>query len=140
MISNACATMRRVKSFLPLLRPFIIRLSISVSRMLYRHNVHYAPVHQSLDDGHLCLLKLLLGITACRVRQVDSMTNLNVICQGNILDFDTTYAYSSHKYFALKVHRRAHSWVSHLPKSLTSWPSLDISLGRAAIFVYFLRS
>lgn len=38
MISNACATMRTDKSFLPLLRPFIIKLSCVHLFMLFSYN------------------------------------------------------------------------------------------------------
>jgi hypothetical protein len=37
----------------------------------------------------LCLLELLLGITASSVRQVNSVADLDVVCQGNVLHFDT---------------------------------------------------
>lgn len=49
----------------------------------------YAPVHQSLNDGHLRLLELLLGVTASSVGKVDRMAELDVIGQRDVLDFDT---------------------------------------------------
>ena len=48
-----------------------------------------APVDQSLDNGHLSLLELLLRITASSVGEVDGMTDLNVIGQRDVLDLDT---------------------------------------------------
>lgn len=48
-----------------------------------------APVHQSFDDGHLCFLKLLLGITAGSVGDVNGMTDLDVVRQGDIFHLDT---------------------------------------------------
>jgi hypothetical protein len=89
MISNACATMRTAISFLPLLRPFIIKLEPNIQHLRPRESTFSAPVNQSLDDGHLCLLELLLGITASSVGQVDSMTDLDVVREGNVLHFDT---------------------------------------------------
>lgn len=82
MISKACATMRTAISFLPLLRPFIIKLHAiemylaHLRRVLYRAD---APIHQAFDDGHLRLLELLLRVTAGRVREVDGMTDLYVV-------------------------------------------------------------
>lgn len=81
MISNACATMRRVKSFLPLLRPFIIILHIRSRSGFIGRLLAGVPVNQSLDNGHLCLLELFLGITTSSVREVDCMADLNVIGQ-----------------------------------------------------------
>ena len=48
------------------------------------------PVHQSLDNGHLGLLKLLLGVTAGGVRKVDGVVDLDVVVEGDIFDFDTS--------------------------------------------------
>lgn len=89
MISNACATMRTAMSFLPLLRPFIIKLWPKFQRLHLRGRIFGAPVNQSLDDRHLCLLELLLGITTSSVGQVDSMADLDVVREGNVLYFDT---------------------------------------------------
>jgi hypothetical protein len=47
------------------------------------------PVDQSLNNGHLSLLELLLGITSSGVRQVDSVADLYVIREGDVLHFDT---------------------------------------------------
>lgn len=46
------------------------------------------PVNETLDDGHLCLLELLLCITASSVREVDRMADLNVVGQRDVLDLD----------------------------------------------------
>ncbi len=91
MISNACATMRQDKSFLPLLRPFIIKLYIHPHLfVLARVNrrVTNAPVNQSLNDRHLRLLELLLSITASGVGEVDGVANLNVGGEGDVLDLN----------------------------------------------------
>ena len=50
---------------------------------------YYLPVNQTFYNGHLCLLELLFGISSCGMRQEYSMSDLNVICQGDILDFNT---------------------------------------------------
>ena len=92
MISNAWATIRRARSFLPLLRPFIMRLITHGTRLtrlpswygFYRP----APVHQSLDDGHLGLLELLLGITTGSVREVDGVMDLDIVMEGDVFYFD----------------------------------------------------
>jgi hypothetical protein len=44
-----------------------------------------APVYQSLNNGHLRLLELLFGVTASRVREVNGMTDLDVIRQRYVL-------------------------------------------------------
>ena len=97
MISNACATMRTARSFLPLLRPFIIKLDASRSvNFVFRlgtnaHGQHGClPVDQSLNDGHLGLLELLLGITASGVGEVDGVADLDVVGERDVLDFDTS--------------------------------------------------
>jgi hypothetical protein len=46
------------------------------------------PVHQSLDNGHLGLLKLLLGVTASGMRKVDGVVDLDVVVEGDIFYFD----------------------------------------------------
>lgn len=85
--------MRTAKSFLPLLRPFIIRLVDATKSntpqifpvMLRRIGV---PVNETLDDGHLCLLELLLCITTRCVGEVNCVADLDVICQRYVLDLD----------------------------------------------------
>lgn len=91
MISNACATMRTAISFLPLLRPFIIKLypRSQYKKMSLRPYRMCAPVNQSLDDGHLRLLELLFGVTTSRVRKIDGMADLNVVRERDILHLDT---------------------------------------------------
>ncbi len=90
MISNACATMRTAKSFLPLLRPFIIKLTRQPvhSRPSAQQKVGCVPVNQALNDGHLRLLELLLGITASGVGEVDGVTDLDVVGEGDVDDVD----------------------------------------------------
>lgn len=83
------------------------------------------PVYQALDDRHLSLLELLLGKTASSVRKVNSVTDLNVICERDVLHLNTV----NYQISALHFPCLTHSWVSHFPKSLTSWPSLEISFG-----------
>jgi hypothetical protein len=46
------------------------------------------PVHQSLNNGHLCLLELLLGVTTGGVGDINSMADLDIIRQRDILHFD----------------------------------------------------
>ena len=48
------------------------------------------PVNQSLNDGHLRLLELLLGVTAGGVGKVDGMADLDVVGQRDVLDLNTT--------------------------------------------------
>ena len=97
MISNACATMRTAKSFLPLLRPFIIKLYthpyLFVDAVVNPRVIN-APVNQSLNDGHLRLLELLLGITASGVGEVDSVASLDVVGQGDVLDLNAMFSES----------------------------------------------
>jgi hypothetical protein len=90
MISNACATMRTAISFLPLLRPFIIRLHASSAQgvqvaALGRGSV---PVDEALDDRHLRLLELALRVAAGGVREVDGMADLDVVRERDVLDLD----------------------------------------------------
>lgn len=78
---------------MPLLRPFIMRL-ITNGTQLTRLPSWYgfckpAPVYQSLDDGHLGLLELLLGITTSSVRKVDGVVDLNVVMEGDVFYFDS---------------------------------------------------
>ena len=94
MISNACATMRTAMSFFPLLRPFIIKLCVRPNLCLpaaVKPRMGDAPVNQSLNDGHLRLLELLLGVTASSVGEVDGMADLDVIGQGDILNLNTNW-------------------------------------------------
>ena len=49
------------------------------------------PVNQSLNDGHLRLLELLLRVTASGVGEVDGMADLDVVGEGDVLDFNTRY-------------------------------------------------
>ena len=51
----------------------------------------YTPVDQPLNDGHLRLLELLLGVTASSVGEVDGMADLDVIGQGDILNLNTNW-------------------------------------------------
>ena len=48
-----------------------------------------APVNKSLNNGHLSLFELLLGISASSVGEVDGMADLDVIGQGDILNLNT---------------------------------------------------
>ena len=47
------------------------------------------PVNQSLNDGHLRLLELLLGITTGGGGEVDGVADLDVVREGDVLDFDS---------------------------------------------------
>jgi hypothetical protein len=46
------------------------------------------PVHQSLDNRHLSLLKLLLGVTTSGVREVYGMMDLDVVVEGDVFYLD----------------------------------------------------
>ena len=89
--------MRTAKSFLPLLRPFIIKLYthpyLFVDAVVNPRVIN-APVNQSLNDGHLRLLELLLGITASGVGEVDSVASLDVVGQGDVLDLNAMFSES----------------------------------------------
>ena len=58
------------------------------------------PVDQTLNDGHLRLLELLLGITAGGVGEVDGVADLDVVGEGDVLNLDTkdTNKYASRGY------------------------------------------
>lgn len=92
MISNEWATIRTAMSFLPLLRPFIIKLCMSFIEYFHygKYTVGDSPVDQTLDNGHLRLFELLLGVSSSGMWEVDGMANLDVIGQGDILYFNTT--------------------------------------------------
>ena len=51
--------------------------------------LHHQAVDQALDDVHLRLLELLLGVAAGGVRQVDGVARLDVVRERDILDLDT---------------------------------------------------
>lgn len=93
MISNACATIRTAMSFFPLLRPFIIKLT--PSERSHEHHIRpflcltNAPVDQALNNGHLSLLELLLGITTSGVGEIYGMADLDVVGKGDVLHLDT---------------------------------------------------
>lgn len=93
MISKAWATIRRARSFLPLLRPFIMRLIANKTQLTRLSSWHVArgfvPVHQSLNNRHLGLLKLLLGITTSGVREIDGVVDLDVVVEGDVFYFDS---------------------------------------------------
>jgi hypothetical protein len=47
-----------------------------------------APVNQTLNDRHLSLLELLLGITSGGVWKVNGMADLDVILKGDVFYFN----------------------------------------------------
>lgn len=49
-----------------------------------------APVNKSLNNGHLSLFELLLGISTSGVGEVDSVTDLDVVRKGDVFYFNTT--------------------------------------------------
>ena len=63
------------------------RLALIALQMIFTFMI--VPVHQALDDRHLSLLELLLGKTASSVRKVNGVTDLNVICERDILHLNT---------------------------------------------------
>ena len=89
MISKAWATMRTARSFFPLLRPFIIKLFLVDQRLPHLTEFIIVPVDQAFDDRHLSLLELLLGITASSVGKVNGVTDLDIICEGDIFHLNT---------------------------------------------------
>lgn len=87
-----------------------------------------APVDKTLNDGHLSLLELLLRVTTSGVGEVDGMADLDVVGERDVLNLDTDEYDEQREKNGKKW--LAHSWVSHFPNSLTSWPSFEMSLGR----------
>ena len=116
MISKACATIRRARSFLPLLRPFIMRLITNwtrSTRLLPWHDFHSTvPVHQSLNNRHLSLFELFLGVTTGGVREVYGMMDLDVVVEGNILHFNPRTRHSA-------VHRNLSDFLGRTHESPT---------------------
>jgi hypothetical protein len=51
--------------------------------------LHHQAVDEALDDGHLGLFELLLGVTTCGVGEIDGVADLDVVGEGDVLDFDT---------------------------------------------------
>lgn len=54
-------------------------------------SLHHKGVDQSLNDGHLSLLELLLGVTTSSVGKVDGMADLDIVGEGDILDLNTEF-------------------------------------------------
>jgi len=50
--------------------------------------LHHHRVNQTFDNGHLGLLEPPLGITASGMGDPDGVANLNVVGQGDVLNFD----------------------------------------------------
>lgn len=50
--------------------------------------VHHERVDESLDDWHLGLAELLVGVSASSVRGVDGVAEGDVVLEGDVLDFD----------------------------------------------------
>ena len=48
----------------------------------------YSRVNESLDDGHSALGELLLGISTGGVGNVDSVVDVDVVLEGDVLDLD----------------------------------------------------
>ena len=99
---------------------------------------HNSPVDEALNDRHLRLLELLLLVAAGRVGEVDSMARLDVVRQGDILDLNTVARISVSLLHYSPIQSGTYSWVSHFPKSLTSWSSLEMSFGKVVAAI--LRS
>lgn len=55
----------------------------------FRQVAKAAPVDQSLNNGHLSLFELLLGITSSGVGQENGVADLDVVLERNVLDFDS---------------------------------------------------
>ena len=80
--------------------------------------LHHEAVDETLDDGHLRLLELLLCVPPGRVREIDSVPDLDIVDQGHVLDLNAVPSVSvideSDEVYASW---RTHSADSHLPKS-----------------------
>ena len=87
MISKACCTIRTAMSFLPLFRPFIMSLYVSLVAICERARID-VRVDQSLDDRHSSLGELLLGISAGSVGDVDGVVDVDVVGERDVLDLD----------------------------------------------------
>lgn len=48
----------------------------------------YVPVDEALNDGHLSLSELLVGVSTSGVGEEYGVANLDVISQGDILDLN----------------------------------------------------
>jgi hypothetical protein len=46
------------------------------------------PVYKAFNDGHLSLLELLFSVSTGGMGKINSMADLNIVCQRNVLDFD----------------------------------------------------
>lgn len=57
---------------------------------LERESGWNTPVDETLDNGHLRLLKLLLSITAGGVGDEDGMADLDVVREGDVLHLNTS--------------------------------------------------
>jgi hypothetical protein len=129
MISNACATMRTARSFLPLLRPFIIKLkNAHIQHGPTIRQCHTQPVYKAFNDGHLSLLELLFSVSTGGMGKINSMTDLDVVCQRNVLDFDAATR-NSKSLLVTETGNGTYSCVSHFPNNLTSCPSFETSFG-----------
>lgn len=53
------------------------------------------PVDQSLDNGHLGLFELLLGVTTSSMREINGMVDLDIVVEGDILYFDSGTRFSA---------------------------------------------
>ena len=99
------------------------RKGVRVCKVYSKYRQRNTPVNQSLNDGHLRLLELLLGITASGVGEVDGVTDLDVVGEGDVVHIDavrTSIVSGCNSSKNNRGWRCTHSWVSHLPKSLTS--------------------
>lgn len=67
-------------------------------------NSGHLRVDQSLDNGHLALGELLLGVTTSGVGNVDGMLNVDVVNKGDVLDLN---AISTDKTLSVIESRRA---------------------------------
>ena len=76
----------------------------------------YSPVHETLNDGHLCLLERLVGVTAGGVGHVDGVAERDVVCGKRMSVVQTKY----NLYAPVReISFTSTSVTSHFPNILT---------------------
>jgi len=87
-------------------------------------SVHHQRVDETLDNGHTTLGELLLGVSTGGVGNVDGMLNVDVVDQGDVLDFDVISVPPSKELDGtllsdlLDIRRDGSNSSGHLPKLL----------------------
>ena len=86
------------------------------------------PVYKAFNNGHLGLLELLFSVSTGGMGKINSMADLNIVCQRNVLDFDAETR-NSKSLLVTETGNGTYSCVSHFPNNLTSCPSFETSFG-----------